>query len=70
MGPVFYKKHDKQGTEFALSALPLGGYVAMLSDRAIAEDESILDGLSKEQLANTFESKPNGNEHLLCWQGL
>ena len=42
MGPVFYKKNDKQGTEFALSALPLGGYVAMLSDRAIAEDESIL----------------------------
>ena len=65
MGPVFYKKHDKQGTEFALSALPLGGYVAMLSDRAIAEDESILDGLSKEQLANTFESKPKWQRALI-----
>ena len=69
MGPVFYKKHDKQGTEFALSALPLGGYVAMLSDRAIAEDESILDGLSKEQLANTFESKPKWQRALIMLAG-
>ncbi len=69
MGPVFYKKHDKQGTEFALSALPLGGYVAMLSDRAIAEDESILDGLSKEQLANTFESNPKWQRALIMLAG-
>jgi len=69
MGPVFYKKHDKQGTEFALSALPLGGYVAMLSDRAIAEDESILDGLSKEQLVNTFESKPKWQRALIMLAG-
>ena len=69
MGPVFYKKHDKHGTEFALSALPLGGYVAMLSDRAIAEDESILDGLSKEQLANTFESKPKWQRALIMLAG-
>ena len=69
MGPVFYKKHDKQGTEFALSALPLGGYVAMLSDRAIAEDESILDELSKEQLANTFESKPKWQRALIMLAG-
>jgi len=69
MGPVFYKKNDKQGTEFALSALPLGGYVAMLSDRAIAEDESILDGLSKEQLANTFESKPKWQRALIMLAG-
>ena len=26
MGPVIYKKNDKHGTEFALSAVPLGGY--------------------------------------------
>ena len=69
MGPVFYKKNDKQGTEFALSALPLGGYVAMLSDKAIAEDESILDGLSKEQLANTFESKPKWQRALIMLAG-
>tara|TARA_B100001248_G_scaffold106479_1_gene79397 strand:+ start:1966 stop:3300 length:1335 start_codon:yes stop_codon:yes gene_type:complete len=69
MGPVFYKKNDKQGTEFALSALPLGGYVSMLSDRAISEDESILDGLSKEQLANTFESKPKWQRALIMLAG-
>ena len=69
MGPVFYKKNDKQGTEFALSALPLGGYVAMLSDRAIAEDESIIDGLSEEQLSNTFESKPKWQRALIMLAG-
>ena len=32
MGPVIYKKLDKHGTEFAISALPLGGYVAFHTD--------------------------------------
>ena len=32
MGPIIYKRIDKQGTEFALSAFPLGGYVAFHSD--------------------------------------
>ena len=41
----------------------------MLSDRAIAEDESILDGLSKEQLANTFESKPKWQRALIMLAG-
>ena len=40
MGPVIYKKKDKKGTEFALSALPLGGYVSYLSKKALdAEPE-------------------------------
>lgn len=30
MGPVLYKKTDKKGTEWALSLLPIGGYVAMV----------------------------------------
>ena len=41
----------------------------MLSDRAISEDESILDGLSKEQLANTFESKPKWQRALIMLAG-
>ena len=41
----------------------------MLSDRAIAEDKSIIDGLSKEQLANTFESKPKWQRALIMLAG-
>ena len=26
-GPVFWSRRDRQGTEYVLSAIPLGGYV-------------------------------------------
>lgn len=32
-GPRFFSFWDKRGTEFALSAIPLGGYVKMLDER-------------------------------------
>ncbi|MDO4627216.1 MAG: sigma E protease regulator RseP [Pasteurellaceae bacterium] len=32
-GKVLWKRIDKKGTEFALSAIPLGGYVKMLDER-------------------------------------
>ncbi|TDQ59489.1 regulator of sigma E protease [Mesocricetibacter intestinalis] len=32
-GKVLWRRRDKQGTEFALSAIPLGGYVKMLDER-------------------------------------
>ncbi|MDY4595088.1 MAG: sigma E protease regulator RseP [[Pasteurella] aerogenes] len=32
-GKVLWSKIDKQGTEFAISAIPLGGYVKMLDER-------------------------------------
>ena len=35
MGTVIIKKEDSSGTEYAISALPLGGYVAMLSEKAL-----------------------------------
>ena len=42
MGPVFYKRYDKHGTEFALSAVPLGGYVSMTTNKLIElEPESV-----------------------------
>lgn len=31
-GPVLLRRHDRNGTEWALSAIPLGGYVKMLDD--------------------------------------
>ena len=42
MGPVFYKKYDKYGTEFALSAVPLGGYVSMITNKLIEDSKRML----------------------------
>ncbi|RYY03508.1 MAG: RIP metalloprotease RseP [Gammaproteobacteria bacterium] len=32
-GKVLFRRYDKQGTEFSISALPFGGYVKMLDER-------------------------------------
>ena len=58
MGPVIYKKSDSKGTEYALSALPLGGYVAMLTSRGMEEDQSLKDSLTEEQQGMVFEAQP------------
>ena len=58
MGPVVYKKTDKYGTEFALSAFPLGGYVAFHTEKSGDEESGLVDSLTPEQKASTFESKP------------
>ena len=58
MGPVIFKRYDKHGAEIALSALPLGGYVAFHTEKASDDDSELLDSLTPEQRANTFESKP------------
>ena len=69
MGPVFYKKLDKHGTEFALSAVPLGGYVSMITNKLIeAEPESVKD-LTEEQLKNTFDSKPKWQRASIMFAG-
>ena len=58
MGPIIYKRKDKHGTEFALSALPLGGYVSMITNKLIEVEPEIKEQLTEEQLKNTFDSKP------------
>jgi regulator of sigma E protease len=58
MGPVVYKKTDKYGTEFALSAFPIGGYVAFHTEKSGDEESGLVDSLTPEQKASTFESKP------------
>ena len=58
MGPVIFKRHDKHGAEIALSALPLGGYVAFHTEKVNEEDSEFIKNLTLEQRANTFESKP------------
>ena len=49
IGPVLYGWKNREGTEFALSAIPIGGYVKMLDEREaeVAEDERHLSYNSK-----------------------
>lgn len=49
-GKPFLSRHDRHGTEFALAAIPLGGYVKMLDER---EAE-----VPAEQLHQAFNRKP------------
>jgi len=42
-GKVLFKRTDKQGTEFAIAAIPLGGYVKMLDGRV----ETVPDDLQQ-----------------------
>ena len=51
-GPLLFSRHDKHGTEFALSAIPFGGYVKMLDER---EGE-----VPHELLSQTFNRKSVG----------
>ena len=69
MGPVFYKKYDKHGTEFALSAIPLGGYVSMITNKLIELEPEIKNQLTEEQLKNTFDSKPKAHRAAIMFAG-
>ena len=69
MGPVIYKKKDKKGTEFALSALPLGGYVSYLSKKALDAEPEMRKQFTDEQLDNLFETKPKWQRAAVMFAG-
>ena len=69
MGPVIYKRLDKHGTEFAVSALPLGGYVSMITNKLIELEPEIKEELTPEQIKNTFDSKPKWQRALIMFAG-
>ena len=69
MGPVIYKRLDKHGSEFAISALPLGGYVSMITDKLIEHEPEIKKQLTDEQIKNTFDSKPKWQKALIMLAG-
>ena len=46
MGPVIFKTHDRHGAEIALSALPLGGYVAFHTEKSAEEDSEFIQNLT------------------------
>ena len=54
MGPVVYKRIDKHGSEFALSAFPLGGYVSMITNKLIELEPDIKEQLTSEQIKNAL----------------
>ena len=56
MGPVVYNRVDKHGSEFALSAFPLGGYVSMITNKLIELEPDIKEQLTSEQIKNTFDN--------------
>ena len=69
MGPVLYKKVDKQGTEFALSLVPLGGYVSMITEKLIELEPETRALLTDEQIKNTFDSKPKWQRACIMFAG-
>ena len=69
MGPVIYKRLDKYGTEFAISALPLGGYVSMITNKLIEHEPELKEELTEEQIKNTFDSKPKWQRALIMFAG-
>ena len=69
MGPVIYKKKDKFGTEFALSAIPLGGYVSMITEKLLEIEPETKTQLTQDQLKNTFDSKPKWQRALIMFAG-
>lgn len=60
-GPTLLKRTDKHGTEWRLSALPLGGYVKFLGDANAASagaDEQTMAHLSAEERRHTMHGAP------------
>ncbi|SDT04384.1 regulator of sigma E protease [Halopseudomonas sabulinigri] len=51
-GPALYSWRDRQGTEYAIAAIPLGGYVKMLDEREAP--------VPAEELEQAFNRKPVG----------
>lgn len=49
-GKVLYSKRGSDGTEWAISAIPLGGYVKMLDERE--------EAVAREELDKAFNRKP------------
>ena len=69
MGPVIYKRVDKYGSEFALSAFPLGGYVSMITNKLIELEPEVKEQLTSDQIKNTFDSKPKWQRALIMFAG-
>lgn len=67
-GPVLYRRRfGSRETEFALSALPLGGYVAMLDENELPPE--VASGLSSELRSKAFNRQPVARRSLIAVAG-
>ena len=57
-GKALWSRRDRHGTEFAIAAIPLGGYVKMLDEREgdVAPGEVARSGASKSSRATASRS--------------
>ena len=60
-GKPLFSWHDRQGTEYVIAALPLGGYVKMLDEREGEVPEELLD--------QSFNRKPVGQRFAIVAAG-
>ena len=60
-GKPLFSWHDRHGTEFAVAAIPLGGYVKMLDEREGPVPEALRD--------QAFTSKPPGQRIAIAAAG-
>ena len=60
-GKPFWRRTDKHGTEFAVAAIPLGGYVKMLDER--------VDTVPEEMKDRAFNNKPVGQRMAIIAAG-
>lgn len=65
--PLYTKKIGSDQTEFIISAIPLGGYVKMLDEREMDEDD--LSKLSKEDRSRSFNRQSLWKRSMIVMAG-
>ncbi|HVI53024.1 MAG TPA: RIP metalloprotease RseP [Candidatus Sulfotelmatobacter sp.] len=68
-GPEIWGRTARNGTRWRISLLPLGGYVKMLGDADAASTPGSLDGLSQDELKQTFQIKKLWQKALIIAAG-
>lgn len=65
-GKPLWMRRDRHGTEWAVAAIPLGGYVRMLGEHDLADRKT---GVSADERAQSHDHKPVGQRMLISFAG-
>ncbi|QOD37943.1 RIP metalloprotease RseP [Candidatus Wolbachia massiliensis] len=68
-GPEIFGFHDKSGTRWKLSAVPLGGYVKMLGDSNAASVPAGQQELTEEERLYSLHTKPRYKKAAIVFAG-
>lgn len=68
-GPEIFGFHDKSGTRWKLSAVPLGGYVKMLGDSNAASVPADQQKLTEEEKLYSLHTKPRYKKAAIVFAG-